>query len=156
MSGGALDRGRGSGGAAARATSAVLLAAVLAACASDNHPVIVIENRLPNPVKVVFLNSLGQESSLVETISPGLAYSVDVFPTDHCTPGVLIARDQATGAEVARSQSPVCRPSRWTIEEPARSLIVSLASGRFSVALAMLLPDPGAFRGLVVEWDSRR
>jgi hypothetical protein len=78
----------------------------------------VIENQLPDPVTVVFLNSAGQESSLVETISPGLAYSVDAFPTDHCTPGVLIARDQDTAVEVARSGSPVCRPSHWIIEAP--------------------------------------
>jgi hypothetical protein len=100
---------------------AFLLAAVLGACGSDNHPVIMIENRLSAPVTVVFLNSAGQESSVAETISPGLEYSVDVFPTDHCTPGVLIARDKATGAELARSESPVCRPSRWIIEAPSKS-----------------------------------
>ena len=100
---------------------AVLLAAVLAACGSDNHPVIVIENDLALPVTVVFLNSVGKESSLIQTIAPGLVYTVDVFPTDRCTPGVLIARDQATGTEVARSQSPVCRPSRWVIDAPRAS-----------------------------------
>jgi hypothetical protein len=96
---------------------ALLLAAILSGCAAqDDHPVIVIENRLPDPVAVLFLNAAGQESSLVETISPGREHSVDVFPTDRCTPGVLLARDKATGAEVARSQGPVCRPSRWIIE----------------------------------------
>jgi hypothetical protein len=115
--------------------SAVLLAAILGACRSDDHPVIVIENRLADPVTVVFLNSSGQESPLVTTISPGLEYSVDVFPTDRCTPGVLIARDVATGAEVARSQSPVCRPSRWIIAAPAESSTRSRRLARFVTAL---------------------
>ena len=115
-------RSRGSGVPRRLAlSSALVLTAILGACGSDNHPVIVIENRLSFPVAVVFLNSAGQESSLVETISPGLEYSVDVFPTDRCTPGVMIARDTATGAEVGRSQSPVCRPSRWIIAAPAVS-----------------------------------
>jgi hypothetical protein len=106
----------------------LLLAAILGACASDNHPVIVIENRMSAPVTIVFLNSGGQESSLVDTISPGLEYSVDVFPTDRCTPGVLVARDKATGAEVARSQSPICRPSHWIIEAPTGSFHRALPS----------------------------
>jgi hypothetical protein len=124
------------GSALARAwaiASALLVVTVVAACGSDNHPVIVIENRLSGPVTVVFLNSAGQESSLVETISPGLAYSVDAFPTDHCTPGVLIARDQATGGEVARSVSPVCRPSHWIIEAPRGTFGRSRAVGRAHV-----------------------
>ncbi|HJP89032.1 MAG TPA: hypothetical protein VJ850_08365 [Candidatus Limnocylindrales bacterium] len=98
-----------------------MIASFVGGCASDNHPVIVIENELAAPVTVVFINADGQESSLVDTISPGMQYSVDVFPTDHCTPGVLIARDKVTNAEVARSQSPVCRPSRWTIAVSAAS-----------------------------------
>jgi hypothetical protein len=99
----------------------IVFAATFGACGSDNHPVIVIENNLPDPVTVVFVNTDGQESSLVEAISPGFQYSVDVFSTDKCTPGVLVARDTTTGAEVARSQSPVCRPSHWVIGIPGGS-----------------------------------
>ena len=113
--------------------AAFLATAVLGACASDNHPVIVIENRLSDPVAVVFLNSAGEESSLVETIAPGLAYSLEVFPTDHCTPGVLLARDQTTAAEIARSESPVCRPSRWIIQAPSGMFGASRAVGRAHV-----------------------
>lgn len=100
---------------------AILLTSLIAACGSDNHPVIVIENHLATPVTVLFVNSAGQERSLVDTIPPGRAYSVDVFPTDTCTDGELVARDNATGDEVARSPGPVCRPSRWVIQAPAPS-----------------------------------
>jgi hypothetical protein len=94
---------------------ALLLVAGLGGCASDNHPVIMIQNRLATPVTVVFLNPAGQENSIVQTVAPGLDYSVEVFRTDKCTEGVLVARDKATGAEVGRSPSPVCSPSRWMI-----------------------------------------
>jgi hypothetical protein len=100
--------------------SALFLAALLGACL-DNHPVIMIKNRVDFPVTIGFVNSLGHESSLVDTVEPGLDWSVDVFPTTRCTPGFMIARDKATGAEVARSQGPVCRPSVWVIEAPAAS-----------------------------------
>ena len=98
--------------------SALLVACVLAAC-SDNHPVITIRNRAAVRVTISFVNSLGNESSLVDTVEPGLDYSVDAFPATQCTPGFLLARDKATRAEVARSPNPVCRPSVWVIEPAA-------------------------------------
>lgn len=117
-----LDRGRGSRIAGGRAFgSALLLAAVLGACASDQHPVIMIDNQLPIPLTVVFLDEAGAESGVVETVPADSEYPVSIFPTDRCTPGVLVARDKATGAEVARSKSPVCRPSRFVIVAPPGS-----------------------------------
>jgi hypothetical protein len=117
-----LVRGRGSRLAGGRAFgSALLLAAILGACASDQHPVILIDNQLAIPVTVVFQDEAGAESDVVETVPADSEYPVSIFRTDRCTPGVLIARDKATGVEVARSQGPVCRPSRFVIVAPPSS-----------------------------------
>lgn len=101
--------------------SVVVLGASVAGCASDQIPVVMVDNRLAIPVTVVFVNDAGTESRVIETVSAHTSYPVDAFSSDHCTPGVLIARDKSTGAEVARSKSPVCRPSRWIIEAPTAS-----------------------------------
>jgi hypothetical protein len=82
-----------------------------------------IENRLDVPLTVVFINANGQEGSLIGNLPAHSQWPLDVFPSglDHCTPGVMVARDLASGAEVARSPNPVCRPSQWTIEAPGES-----------------------------------
>jgi hypothetical protein len=100
---------------------ALLLSIVVGACASDNHPVIMIDNQLAIPLAVVFLDETGAESNVLETLPANAQYPVAMIPTDRCTPGVLVARDKSTGAEVARSIGPVCRPSRWVISAPATS-----------------------------------
>jgi hypothetical protein len=97
---------------------ALLVSVVLAACAADSHPVIMIDNELAVPLTIVFLSEAGEESSVLETLPADSEYPVAIFPTDRCTAGVLIARDKSTGAEVARSVGPVCRPSRWVIARP--------------------------------------
>jgi len=79
--------------------------------------VITIDNRLAVPVRITFVNSLGQEGDLVANLPPGLEATLDVFPAgqDKCTAGQMMARDVTTGTELARSPNPVCRPSRWVI-----------------------------------------
>jgi hypothetical protein len=86
-------------------------------CGSDNHPVITIDNQLNSTVKITFLNSLGQEGALVDSLPSHQKVYLDVFPSglDRCTPGAMIARDVSSGTEVARSPDPVCRPSVWTL-----------------------------------------
>lgn len=99
----------------ARLAVVALLAGAVAGCATDQHPVIMIDNQLAIPVTVVFVSEAGAESSVAREVPARSQYPVSIFPTDRCTPGVLVARDPTTGAEVARSTSPVCRPSRWVI-----------------------------------------
>lgn len=106
------------------ATLLVTISIVAAGCtASDYHPVISIDNQLDITVKITFLNPLGQEGGLVEKLPAHQAYSLDLLPagSDRCTPAEMIARDVASGKEVARSPNPVCRPSVWTITSPGGS-----------------------------------
>jgi hypothetical protein len=121
---------------------ALLLSIVVGACASDNHPVIMIDNQLAIPLTVVFLDETGTESSVLETLPANAEYPVSIFPTDRCTPGVLVARDKSTGAEVARSIGPVCRPSRWVISAPGASETSAAASRRHGSSRA-----PGGLAG---------
>jgi hypothetical protein len=98
---------------------ALVVSVVLTACATDGHPVIMIDNELAVPLTIVFVSEAGDESSVLETLPADSEYPVTIFPTDRCTPGVLVARDKSSGAEVGRSVGPVCRPSRWVIGPPA-------------------------------------
>ena len=104
------------------AALAASIALVLAGCiATDNHPVITIDNRLDVPVVITFVNAAGDEGPLLSRIAAHQGYAIDVFPSgsDHCTTGYMVARDIESGEELARSPNPVCRPSTWTIEARA-------------------------------------
>ena len=119
MSALALVPGRGPGPALAAAMALVVVVGALAGCATDNHPVIMVDNRTHTEITVVFIDQAARESSMVGAIAPGTRYPIENFPASGCKVGVLVARDTASGAEVARSASPVCRPSTFVVEAPS-------------------------------------
>ena len=87
-------------------------------CKSDDYAVVNIDNRLDVPVRVTFINHLGAESDLVVRLEAHRTVALDQFSTEHCTEGVMVARDVSSGAELGRSPDPVCRPSEWVIGGP--------------------------------------
>jgi hypothetical protein len=99
-------------------TGALLVALCLAVAGcfpSDQYSVISIENRTETTVDV-FMVEVGQSdgSRVVSGIEPGTSYPFSNI-VEGCSDVELVAKDES-GAEVARSPTPVCRPSTWVVE----------------------------------------
>jgi hypothetical protein len=95
----------------------VLCVALVGCLASDHHSIIWIENRTDTVVSVYLVGVAESDfgSRVVAGMDPGQGYSYfDI--AEGCTDLHLVAKDAASGAVVARSPTPVCRPSTWTIE----------------------------------------
>jgi hypothetical protein len=94
----------------------VLCLALVGCVTSDNHSIIWIENRTDTVVDV-FMVGVGESdfnSRIITGIDPGLGYSwFDI--REGCTDIQFVAKDKS-GAVIARSPTPVCRPSTWVIE----------------------------------------
>ena len=75
---------------AVRIAAAIAFIGLFAGCASDDHPVIHIENLTPITLRITFLNALRQEGGLVDSLPPHQTAVLDVFPSgaDRCTPRV--------------------------------------------------------------------
>jgi hypothetical protein len=94
----------------------VMCVALVGCFVSDNHSIIWIENRTDTVVSV-YMVGVGESdfsSRIIAAIDPGLGYSwFDI--AEGCTAVQLVAKDES-GAVIARSPTPVCRPSTWVIE----------------------------------------
>jgi len=92
---------------------------LVSGCASDDHPIVWIENQT-NVAVDVYLGPVGaSDGGLIEAgLPPGLGVSYDRL--GGCADLELIAKDPS-GTVIARSASPVCRPSTWVIKLPASS-----------------------------------
>jgi len=80
-------------------------------------------NRTDEAVDIVYINDVGpgEEGVVYEDLDTlSYVYVTDMFRTDICMGGVLIARDQA-GDEVARRHGEICLPGEWIIEAPRPS-----------------------------------
>ena len=80
-------------------------------CASDNYPVVDVQNDSGEPVRVVMRYS-GGDVVVTENLPPGLSYPHSEMGT--CDDATLIAFD-LDGTEIARKEGPICRPSTWVI-----------------------------------------
>jgi hypothetical protein len=98
--------------------AAILASVAIAGCfATDQHPVIRFTNRTDLEVTVFYRNPRGEEQILASGIGPDEGGQSSLFPTTHCTPGELIARD-TSGRNVATFSGPICRPSTWILQTP--------------------------------------
>jgi hypothetical protein len=100
----------------------ILLLAVMGslaiACGTvDDHPVIEIDNQSGQTVDILLVADADPSNPVVviNDLEDGTSFAYDRVQTDQCTQGHLIARN-AGGVEIAVSQGPLCRPSKWTIE----------------------------------------
>lgn len=92
------------------AAAATLLAIALvgvAACASDNYPVLMIRNATDRTVDLILVYAGGAQAS-VATLDPGVEYPYSAMGT--CLDATLVARDGG-GVEIDRVEGPLCRPS---------------------------------------------
>jgi hypothetical protein len=88
----------------------------LAGCfATDQYPVISIENRTETTVDV-FMVEVGESdgSRVISGIEPGTSYPFSNI-AEGCSDIEFVAKDES-GIVVARSPTPVCRPSTWVVE----------------------------------------
>ena len=95
------------------------MCAALVGCASDQYPVIFLENHTDSVVDVYMVRvgefDFSSRSPIVRDIDPGSSYPWSNI-AEGCTDVQLVALDQR-GAEIARSPTPVCRPSTWVIDD---------------------------------------
>jgi hypothetical protein len=87
-------------------------AVTLAGCASDNHPVLFIENATNSTVDVVFVSDDG-EFVATRDLEPGTEYPYSNMA--RCLDATLIARTP-DGREVDRIAGPFCRPGEVVID----------------------------------------
>lgn len=96
---------------------AVMGSLVMACGTVDDHPVVMIDNQSGQTVDVLVVADADPSNPIViiNDLEDGKTFAYDRVRTDQCTQGHLIARN-AKGVDIAASEGPLCRPSKWTIE----------------------------------------
>jgi len=97
---------------------ALMLCLAMVGCgASDQYSVIWVENQT-DAVVDVFLVRVGESggSIVIHDLNPGMEYGYSDI-AEGCNDDLQLLAKDLTGTVISRSPTPLCRPSRWAIDQ---------------------------------------